>query len=172
MTLAISHSESERAVLDAVRERKPPFSPESVVEEFCALLRDYRISIVVGDRYGGDWPGEAFRRFGITYEAAAKSKSDLYRDLLPALNSGRADLLDNGRLTAQLCGLERRTARSGKDSIDHAPGGHDDLANAVAGALDLVSARHLGVSMCDFLDSPWDNEPRARHAMPLALPGN
>ena len=33
------------------------------------------------------------------------------------------------------CGLERRTHRSGKDSIDHAPGGHDDLANAVAGAL-------------------------------------
>ena len=27
----------------------------------------------------------------------------------------------------------RRTARGGRDSIDHAPGGHDDLANAVAG---------------------------------------
>jgi hypothetical protein len=39
---------------------------------------------------------------------------------------------------SQLCGLERRTARSGKDSIDHGPGSHDDLANAVAGAADLI----------------------------------
>ena len=45
------------------------------------------------------------------------------------------------RLVNQLCGLERRTARSGKDSIDHGPGGHDDLANAVAGAADLVASR-------------------------------
>lgn len=39
------------------------------------------------------------------------------------------------RLLAQLFGLERRTARGGRDVIDHGPGGHDDLANAVAGAL-------------------------------------
>ena len=38
-------------------------------------------------------------------------------------------------MSAQLAGLERRTARSGRDLIDHAPGGHDDLANAVAGVL-------------------------------------
>ena len=67
---------------------------------------------------------------------AARPKSrDLYRDLLPLLNARRVELLDLPRLSAQLCGLERRTARSGRDSIDHAPGGHDDLANAVAGAL-------------------------------------
>jgi hypothetical protein len=41
----------------------------------------------------------------------------------------------------QLCGLERRVARSGKDSIDHGPGGHDDLANSVAGCADLVSSQ-------------------------------
>jgi hypothetical protein len=39
----------------------------------------------------------------------------------------------------QLTGLERRTSRAGKDSIDHSPGTHDDLANAVAGAADLVA---------------------------------
>ena len=47
------------------------------------------------------------------------------------------------RLVNQLCGLERRTARSGKDSIDHGPGGHDDLANSVAGAADLIASRPL-----------------------------
>ena len=35
----------------------------------------------------------------------------------------------------QLVGLERRTARSGRDTVDHTPGGHDDLANVVAGVL-------------------------------------
>jgi hypothetical protein len=38
-------------------------------------------------------------------------------------------------LSRELCGLERKTARSGRDSIDHVPGGHDDLANSVAGVL-------------------------------------
>ena len=49
--------------------------------------------------------------------------------------SGRVRLLDHARLLAQFLGLERRTARGGRDSIDHAPQAHDDLANAAAGAL-------------------------------------
>jgi hypothetical protein len=45
-------------------------------------------------------------------------------------------LLDHPRLVNQLIALERRTARGGRDSIDHAPGGaHDDVVNACAGAL-------------------------------------
>jgi hypothetical protein len=51
------------------------------------------------------------------------------------LNARRVELLDHHRLAAQLVGLERRTSRQGKDSIDHSPGGHDDLANAVGGVL-------------------------------------
>ena len=66
---------------------------------------------------------------------AERPKIELYAALLPALNSGRVELLDHPRLVAQLCGLERRTAWGGRDSIDHGPGGHDDVANAVAGAL-------------------------------------
>jgi len=53
------------------------------------------------------------------------------------------DLLDDARLFAQIVGLERRTARGGKDSIDHAPGAHDDLANSVAGVVAaLASSAH------------------------------
>src|SRR5262245_19821130 len=48
------------------------------------------------------------------------------------------DLLEHDRLVTQLTSLERRTSRGGRDSIDHAPGGHDDIANAVAGALVTV----------------------------------
>jgi hypothetical protein len=36
--LVISHVEGDRAVTDLIREERPPFSPESVVEEFCATL--------------------------------------------------------------------------------------------------------------------------------------
>lgn len=135
MTLGIGHREGDRAVLDAVRERKPPFSPENVVSEFAELMKSYNILRVVGDRYGGEWPREVFAKAGVSYEPSDRSKSDLYRDMLPLINSGRADLLDHERLKAQLIGLERRTARCGRDSIDHAPGAHDDVANAVAGVL-------------------------------------
>lgn len=122
-------------MLDAVRELRPPFSPDTVVGDFAALLKTYRVNTVHGDRYGGEWPAERFQAHGITYKPAEPTKSDLYRDLLPLVNAARVELLDVPRLHAQILGLERRTARGGRDSIDHAPGAHDDLANAVAGAL-------------------------------------
>jgi hypothetical protein len=139
MTMAVGHREKDVVVVDAIRERKPPFSPEGVVADFVDLLRSYRISRVKGDRYAGEWPREQFRKLGVTYDVSEKSKSDLYRDLLPALNSGKVQLLDDDRLFGQLVGLERRTARGGRDSIDHAPGAHDDVANAVAG---IIASRH------------------------------
>ena len=141
MTLAISHTDGDVAVLDCLRERRPPFSPEAVVNDFADLVKSYGISTVTGDRYAGEWPREAFQRHGVEYKPAAKSKSELYGDLLPRLNSGRARLLDEPRLVTQLCGLERRTARGGRESIDHGPGGHDDVANAAAGALWLCSVK-------------------------------
>jgi hypothetical protein len=59
--------------------------------------------------------------------------------MLPILNSRQCQLLDNRRLLMQLHGLERRTARGGRDSIDHGPGQHDDVANSVAGSLVLLA---------------------------------
>jgi hypothetical protein len=141
MTMAIAHREGDRFVLDLVLERKPPFSPEAVVREFAATLKGFHVSRVRGDRYAAEWSREAFRRRGVTYEPAEKTKSEIYLSLLPMLNSGRVELLDNQRLISQLCSLERRTARGGRDSIDHAPGAHDDVANAAAGALVLASTR-------------------------------
>ncbi|MGJ7459446.1 hypothetical protein [Halomonas sp. RA08-2] len=134
-TLAIAHKEADVVIVDALRSRKPPFSPEAVVEEYAALLKQYRASKVTGDRYAGEFPRELFAKRGITYQVADRPRSDLYRDTLPLLNSGRVELPDNGELLQQFVGLERRTSRAGKDSIDHGPGGHDDLANSVAGAI-------------------------------------
>ena len=149
MTLAIAHREGDSNVLDAVREVKPPFSPESVVSEFSTLLKSYRISTVRGDRYAGEWPREQFRKHGIAYELSDKARSELYQALLPLVNSSRVELLDYSRLVNQLVTLERRTARGGRDSIDHAPGAHDDIANAVAGAIVMASEKSLGVQIDD-----------------------
>jgi len=136
MTLGIAHNTDDgRAVLDVVREQPPPFSPEGVVEEFSEVLKSYRVTTVIGDRYAGEWPRERFREHGIRYDVAERSKSELYASLLPAITSGRVELLDLPRLHSQLLGLERRTSRAGRDSIDHSPGGRDDVINAAAGAL-------------------------------------
>lgn len=140
-TLAIAHHENEVAVVDAVREVRPPFSPDDVVRDFCELLKSYRLSEVEGDRYGGEWPRERFREHGVTYRTADRTKSDLYRELVAPVNAQRVELLDLPVLRAQLVGLERRVARSGRDSIDHSPGGRDDVANAVAGAIARLWAR-------------------------------
>ncbi len=110
-TLAIAHREDKRASIDAIRERKPPFSPEGVVEEFCVLLKDYRVRTVVGDRYAGEWPREQFAKRGIKYKPSGLSKSQLHLELLPAINSSRVELLEHSRLIGQLTALERRTSR-------------------------------------------------------------
>ncbi len=138
MTLGIAHTEHGVAVLDCLRERKPPFSPEDVVQDFAAVLKSYGLSSVTGDRYGGEWPRERFRTHGITYDLSERTKAAIYLDALPLLNSRKVELLDSTTLISQLCGLERRTARGGRDSIDHAPGAHDDVANAALGALLLA----------------------------------
>jgi hypothetical protein len=43
-TLAISHREGDRVLIDAMREVQPPFSPEAVIDELASLCKSYRIS--------------------------------------------------------------------------------------------------------------------------------
>ena len=121
-----------------IREIKPPFSPQSVVSEFATLLTSYGFFEVTGDKYSGQFVQELFRNAGVAYNESKRTKSEIYLDLLPALNSGRIALLDDPKLVAQLVGLERRTGQN-KDTIDHGPGGHDDVINAAAGALTLAA---------------------------------
>lgn len=134
MTLGIAHFEKLTgiAVLECLRERKPPFSPESVVEEFAETMKSYGLTSCRGDRYAGLWPREQFEKRGINYRVADMTKNDVYRAFLPRVNSQKVDLLDNPVLVNQLANLERRTARGGRDSIDHAPMSHDDVANVAA----------------------------------------
>ena len=144
MALCLAHKEGNTVILDLIREIPPPFSPEAAVEEFTPVLKRYRITKVFGDRYAGEWPRERFRQYGVNYELIDFTKSELYQALLPLINSCGVRLLDNDRQVYQLVSLERRTARGGRDSIDHPRGAHDDVANAVAGAVVLASTRPSG----------------------------
>lgn len=66
MTLAIVHPEGDRVILDLVRESRPPFSPDAVVEEFSAVLKSYGVREVraIGMRGYGRLIG--FRRTGLS----------------------------------------------------------------------------------------------------------
>lgn len=135
-TMAVSHrSKTARAVLDVLREHRPPFRPADVVEAMCGELKSYGLSEVTADSYAGEWVAQEFLKHGVTVKASELVKSDLYLNLLPKISDGSVELLDSKRLVSQLVGLERRTRTGGRDKVDHYPGGHDDLANAAAGAL-------------------------------------
>jgi hypothetical protein len=126
-------------VVDRVVEIRPPFDPEVATRELAEVLRSYRIDSVTGDRYPGSWPTSRFRQHGISYRESDRPRSELYRDALPVLTGRRCELPDLPKLTRQFLSLERRTGRSGRDTID-AFRGHEDLVNCVAGLLCIAAA--------------------------------
>ena len=141
--LAIGHKEGGDRVLDLCKEWKAPFHPEEVVKEVSEALKDYCVLKVIGDHYAGNWPEERFRKNGIVYVPCDRSKSELYRDALPLLNSGLVQLLDILRIKTQICNLERRQSRGGRFIIDHPPGGKDDVANVVLGLFATMTSSEI-----------------------------
>ena len=141
-TLSIVHREEDWVVQDCARAYYSK-KPKDVVAEMADVLKSYNISTVVGDRYAGEWPRQAFRDKGITYELAPLTASESFLELLPKINQGSVELLDEPRQTAQLIALERRRGRAGKDTLGHPQGAHDDRANALALAV-YKAAKHGG----------------------------
>jgi hypothetical protein len=138
--LAIGHHDHDRVILDALRAWHSK-NPEGTVAEAADLLRRYGVSSVRGDRYSAEWSREAFRKRGIAYEWSELDKSSLFLELLPIVNSGVIELLDDEQLLRELRGLERRRGSSGRDRVDHRPGEHDDRANVVAGVAHAVGVQ-------------------------------
>jgi hypothetical protein len=140
--VAIAHrEESGRTVLDALRSWDPPFDPASVVAEAARFVKSYRVYEVTGDRYAAEFVVSAWREQGCRYQASERDRSTIYLDLLPLVNAQQCSLLDHQGLLRELNGLVRRRGASGKDRVDHPQAGHDDLANAAAGALVLAAQR-------------------------------
>lgn len=135
-TAAVAHADEDgRALLDLIFERRAPFNPEETVAEIAGLFRDYRCAEVVGDNYAAAWVSDSFEKHGVRYRKAERNRSEVYAEALPLFTAGRVRLLDHPRLAHQFASLERRTARSGKDAINHPSGGQDDVANSAALAL-------------------------------------
>ena len=132
-TLGIAHKSDRKVVLDYIREWRAPFSPYSVAGEMASALNRYNLKTVTGDRYSAEFVVQAFRNHHVNYRTSELNKSQLYLELLPRICSKEIELLDNERLIVQLSNLERRCRSGGNDIIDHPTGGHDDLANVVAG---------------------------------------
>ncbi|MFT3784340.1 MAG: terminase family protein [Nibricoccus sp.] len=143
--LAIGHREERKSIVDFAKRYKAPFNPHEIVGEMARELKLYGVRTVVGDNYSGDFGSRAFESHGIRYLKSEKPRSALYLELLPRLCSGEIELPDDELMVAQLASLERRTRSGGKDVVDHPPGGHDDLANAVAGVADITFARRVVV---------------------------
>lgn len=143
--LAIAHKEGRTVVIDLAKRWAPPFNPHHVISEMADELKAYDIRRVIGDNYAAEFTASAFVENGIRYTKSDKNKNIIYAELLPRLCSGDIELLDDERLVSQLASLERRTRSGGRDVIDHPPGGHDDLANAVAGVAVVASVRRLRI---------------------------
>jgi len=143
-TLGISHREKEKIVLDCALERVPPFRPEAVIEEFSKTIKSYHLREAVADRYAGELVVSPFKTQGIDIRNSERTKSELYLELLPLLLNGKVELLDNGRLISQLKSLDRKVRAGGKDQVDNFHG-HDDLANAAAGACVLCALEEADV---------------------------
>ena len=109
----------------------------------------------MGDRWGGGFHSDAWRRNGITYNACEQTTSENYLAALPLLLSGRARLLDDAVLQKELTGLERRVHANGRESVSHAAAAsaHDDVAAAVCGALVAASASTRSYDMLAWFDN-------------------
>jgi hypothetical protein len=145
-TLSICHGDQDgRIIEDCLRAFKTK-RPEDVVGEMAETCKAYHIHRVTGDKYSGEWVRQAFRDRGIEYQVADLTASEVFLELLPLINQGRIELLDDKVQTRQLIALERRKSKTGRDSLSHPPGGHDDRANALAIAAVETARCGIGIS--------------------------
>ena len=74
MTMGIAFKDGKEAVLACLVEKRPPFDPAAVTEEFAGTLKRYGIRKVIGDRWAAGFVEAAFKQHGIAYEASAAPK--------------------------------------------------------------------------------------------------
>jgi hypothetical protein len=145
--VGIGHKDGERFVCDVIRGRKPPFDPASVASDYASLARSYRCALVTGDAYAGEWVSQAFKKSGIDYKTSKLNRSELYLESVPLWMRGAVSIPDNHQLIRELRLLERKTNPSGADKVDHPRGGHDDFANALAGAMWLAMKEERNIEV-------------------------
>lgn len=136
--VAISHTETGKAIIDVVRSRAPKFNPDEVTFGYCELVKRYKISEVCGDKFSGDWASNSWAKHGIDYVRSKKTKSELYLEAESPFNTERVDIPDRELAISQLKNLIRKTRSGGKDSVDTDSGQPEDEANVIAGVVYLL----------------------------------
>lgn len=116
----------------AIRRWPSPHDPLQVAKEVAEFLATYKLTSARADQYGAAVVRGVYASAGVTLVDAPDSRSETYLKFLPLLTTGRVELSPDPVLRVELLTLERRTARGGRDSVDHRPGSHDDVANATA----------------------------------------
>jgi hypothetical protein len=138
-TLCIGHREGNLCVIDVVRGTVGQFDPYETTQEYAALCTEYGIHTVTGDAYGREWVAGAWRKAGKSYIKSERVKAEIYMESMPTWTRGLARIPDHARLVRELRLLERRTHRSGKDTIEHPKNGRDDYANVACGVINLLT---------------------------------
>lgn len=169
--IGIGHADGDNFIADVIRGRKPPFDPKTVAAEYTKLAKEYRAGTIVGDNYAGEWVAQAFRDAGGEYRQCGMPKSGLYMEALPYFMRGAVSMPNHPLLVRELRLLERRTSRSGKDSVDHGVGGSDDHANVLAGVMrEVMDHRRmamerlgsLSIAFPQYLDDHSEDAPWLR----------
>jgi hypothetical protein len=150
----VAYLEDGKLICAAVRERQPPFKPTEVMETMVVpLFKMYGVTRAKADKHAEGFVKDLAQRAGVTIEADAPVKSDIYREMMPWMTSGKCRLPPLDRLVNQIFGLERTR---GGERIDHCRGGRDDLVNAAFGAM-LMAAGGAG--------SAWMHDGSMRRAL-------
>jgi hypothetical protein len=165
-TISVAHRAGEEFVVDLVQGTCGQFDPQEVTKEYAALVKQYRIGSVTGDAYGSEWVSAAWRNAGVSYMRSELPKSQIYLECVPLFTRGLVRLPDHPKLLRELRLLERRTHRSGRDTVDHPRGVHDDLANVCCGVL-----RSLSNALSVYAAMDWVSGPDTDRAAPAETVG-
>jgi len=157
--IGISHLQDKKTVIDYLHEYKAPHNPYKVIEMMAETLNKFKAHRVIGDNYSAQFVADAFKSQGFYYEKSKLNKSQLYLELIPTICSNGIELLDDETSIRQLASLERRTRSGGKDIVDHPQGGHDDLANVIAGCSFITGRRRkMAGGLFRDMDNTNDNQ--------------
>lgn len=137
-SIAIGHLENEKAIVDVVRSQAPKFNPLEITSYYAALVKQYNISKVIGDKFSGDYASNNWAKENISYERSEKTKSELYLEAESPFNTERVDIPSKELAIIQLKNLIRKTRSGGKDSVDTDSGQPEDEANVIAGIIYLL----------------------------------
>ncbi len=133
---AVCHKVRDRIVLDSFMEILPgQDTVDNVVTQFAALAKAYRCPEISCDSFGAEWASAPFLKAGTPLKKSVMPKSNLYLNAAQLIRSGKVDLIFSERVLNQFAVLDRRPGPQGVDRVEKIPGSHEDLVNAICGAL-------------------------------------